>query len=80
MYTVGRPLSRNVLFRFLLEVHFGFRKYNWAAQSLQYEPNSRWNMPNMLFKISCLSGRHTVYLTTYRTFSVLNPMVGAVLT
>ena len=42
-----------------------FRKFpvtNWAAQSLQYQLNGRWNMTKMLSKISQFNGSPTVYI------------------
>lgn len=55
-YTVWRPLSRDVLFWFRSEVPLT----HLAAQYLQYQPNGRWNMSNMLYKISRPSRHHTL--------------------
>ena len=57
IYTVGRPLSCNVVFCFLSDAPVS----NRASQYLQYQPNVRWNMSKTLYKISRPCGRPTVY-------------------
>ena len=44
---------------------------NWAAQLLQYQPNSRWNMSIMIYKTSRLSGRLIVYTSRRGTEYIL---------
>ena len=44
---------------------------NWAAQLLQYQPNSRWNMSKMIYKTSRLSGRLIVYTSRRGTEYIL---------
>ena len=46
-YTVGRPLSRDVLLCFLSEVLVT----NWEAQELQYQPSGQWKMSKMIYII-----------------------------
>ena len=55
MYTLGRPLSRDVSACFISEVHVT-NWGNWAAQQLQYQPTGRQNVSKMLYKTSQLSG------------------------
>ena len=43
MYTLGRPLSRDVSACFISEVHVT-NWGNWAAQQLQYQPTGRQNV------------------------------------
>ena len=45
-YTVGHQLSHNVLCFFNIQIT------NWAARKLHYQPNSRWNMSKLLYKLS----------------------------
>ena len=56
VYNVGRPLIRHFLFSPLLEVLVT----NLAAQLLQYQPSSRWNISKILYKILQMMGRPTV--------------------